>query len=322
MKHYSQLTLEKRYGIYSLLKTDHTQSKIAEVLGVHKSTISREIKRNIGQRNYRPKQAHNKAIDRRQGKVRSYIEKSTWAFIEYLIQEEWSPEQIHGWMKDNVPFTVSHERIYTHIYQDKDKGGDLYTHLRGRKKYRKRNGLNDRRGSIKNRVSIDERPDIVTDRSRIGDWEADTIIGKAHKQAIVSLTERKSGLALIYKVERRTKEKTEEAMKQMLLTIKEKVHTITSDNGKEFANHESIAKKLKCDFYFAHAYSSWERGTNENTNGLIWQYFPKNRDFRTITDEEIIHAMKKPNNRPRKRLGYKTPNQVFFGESFNVALTT
>ena len=322
MKHYSQLTLEKRYGIYSLLKTDHTQSKIAEVLGVRKSTISREIKRNIGQRNYRPKQAHNKAIDRRQGKVRSYIEKSTWAFIEYLIQEEWSPEQIHGWMKDNVPFTVSHERIYTHIYQDKDKGGDLYTHLRGRKKYRKRNGLNDRRGSIKNRVSIDERPDIVTDRSRIGDWEADTIIGKAHKQAIVSLTERKSGLALIYKVDRRTKENTEGAIKRLLGSISKQVHTITSDNGKEFANHESIAKKLKCDFYFAHPYSSWERGTNENTNGLICQYFPKNRDFRTITDSEIIHAMKRLNNRPRKRLGFKTPNQVFFGESYNVALTT
>ena len=322
MKHYSQLTLEKRYGIYSLLKTDHTQSKIAEVLGVHKSTISREIKRNIGQRNYRPKQAHNKAIDRRQGKVRSYIEKSTWAFIEYLIQEEWSPEQIHGWMKDNVPFTVSHERIYTHIYQDKDKGGNLYTHLRGRKKYRKRNGSNDRRGSIKNRVSIDERPDIVTDRSRIGDWEADTIIGKAHKQAIVSLTERKSGLALIYKVDRRTKENTEGAIKRLLGSISKQVHTITSDNGKEFGNHEKIAKGLKCDFYFAHPYSSWERGTNENTNGLIRQYFPKSRDFRTITDSEIIHAMKRLNNRPRKRLGFKTPNQVFFGESFNVALTT
>ncbi len=322
MRHYNQLTLEKRYGIYSLLKTDHTQSKIAEVLGVHKSTISREIKRNIGQRNYRPKQAHNKAIDRRQGKVRSYIEKSTWAFIEYLIQEEWSPEQIHGWMKDNVPFTVSHERIYTRIYQDKDKGGDLYTHLRGRKKYRKRNGSNDRRGSIKNRVSIDERPDIVTDRSRIGDWEADTIIGKAHKQAIVSLTERKSGLALIYKVDRRTKENTEGAIKRLLGSISKQVHTITSDNGKEFGNHEKIAKGLKCNFYFAHAYSSWERGTNENTNGLIRQYFPKNRDFRTITDKELIHAMKRLNNRPRKRLGFKTPNQVFFGESFNVALTT
>ncbi|MCH7764900.1 MAG: IS30 family transposase, partial [Candidatus Marinimicrobia bacterium] len=224
MKHYIQLTLEKRYGIYSLLKTDHTQSKIAEVLGVHKSTISREIKRNIGQRNYRPKQAHNKAIDRRQGKVRSYIEKSTWDFIEILIKNEWSPEQIHGWMKENLIISVSHERIYTHIYQDKDKGGNLYTHLRGRKRYRKRNGSNDRRGQIKNRVSIDERPDVVEQRSRIGDWEADTIIGKAHKQAIVSLTERKSGLALIYKVERRTKEKTEEAIKQMLLTIREKVH--------------------------------------------------------------------------------------------------
>lgn len=160
--------------------------------------------------------------------------------------------------------------------------------------------------------------------------EADTIIGKAHKQAIVSMTERKSGLALIYKVDRRTKGKTEEAINRLLMSISNQVHTITSDNGKEFANHEQIAKRLKCDFYFAHAYSSYERGTNENTNGLIRQYFPKNRDFRTITDNEIIHAMKRLNNRPRKRLGYKTPNEVFFGrnvpilsgESYNVALTT
>ncbi|MFQ6608970.1 MAG: IS30 family transposase, partial [Fidelibacterota bacterium] len=152
--------------------------------------------------------------------------------------------------------------------------------------------------------------------------EADTIIGKAHKQAIVSLTERKSGLALIYKVDRRTKEKTEEAMRRLLGSISDQVHTITSDNGKEFGNHETVAKGLECDFYFAHAYSSWERGTNENTNGLIRQYFPKNRDFRTITDKELIHAMKRLNNRPRKRLGYKTPNEVFFGESHTVALTT
>ena len=163
---------------------------------------------------------------------------------------------------------------------------------------------------------------MVEERNRIGDWEADTIIGKAHKQAIVSLTERKSGLALIYKVDRRTKGNTEGAVRRLLRSISDQVHTITSDNGKEFARHEQIAKRLKCDFYFAHPYSSWERGTNENTNGLIRQYFPKNRDFRTITHSEIIHAMKRLNNRPRKRLGYKTPNQVFFGESFNVALTT
>ena len=322
MKHYSQLTLEKRYGIYTLLKTGHNQSKIAEVVGVHKSTINRELKRNRGGRGYRPKQANAFAEDRHRAKVCFRIDGNTWAFVERLICKEWSPEQISGWMKENMGIAVSHEWIYQYVLKDKLAGGSLYLHLRCKKKRKKRYGSNDRRGNLINRVSIDERPDIVDGRNRIGDWEADTIIGKAHKQAIVSLTERKSGLALVYKVDRRTKENTESAMKQLLYSISDQVHTITSDNGKEFGNHEKIAKGLKCNFYFAHAYSSWERGTNENTNGLIRQYFPKNRDFRTITDKELIHAMKRLNNRPRKRFGYKTPNQVFFGESYNVALTT
>ena len=322
MKHYSQLTLEKRYGIYTLLKTGHNQSKIAEVVGVHKSTINRELKRNRGGRGYRPKQANAFAEDRHRAKVCFRIDGNTWAFVERLICKEWSPEQISGWMKENMGIAVSHEWIYQYVLKDKLAGGSLYLHLRCKKKRKKRYGSNDRRGNLINRVSIDERPDIVDRRNRIGDWEADTIIGKAHKQAIVSLTERKSGLALVYKVDRRTKENTESAMKQLLYSISDQVHTITSDNGKEFGNHEKIAKGLKCNFYFAHAYSSWERGTNENTNGLIRQYFPKNRDFRTITDKELIHAMKRLNNRPRKRFGYKTPNQVFFGESYNVALTT
>ena len=136
------------------------------------------------------------------------------------------------------------------------------------------------------------------------------------------MTVRKSDLTLIYKVGRQTNENTANAVKRLLGSKSNQVHTITSDNGKEFGNHEKIAAGLKCDFYFAQPYSSWERGTNENTNGLIRQYFSKNRDFRTITDNEIIHAMKRLNNRPRKRLGDKTPNEVFFGESFNVALTT
>ena len=225
-------------------------------------------------------------------------------------------------MKEHLSYSVSHEWIYQYILKNKQAGGSLYLHLRCKKKRKKRYGSNDRRGNLKNRVSIDERPDVVEERNRIGDWEADTIIGKAHKQAIVSLTERKSGLAPIYKVDRRTKENTEDAIKRLLSSISGQVHTITSDNGKEFANHEKIAKRFECDFYFAHPYSSWERGTNENTNGLIRQYFPKDRDFRTITDKELIHAMKRINNRPRKRLGYKTPNQVFFEESYNVALTT
>ena len=308
MKHYSQLTLEKRYGIYTLLKTGHNQSKIAEVVGVHKSTINRELKRNRGGRGYRPKQANAFAEDRHRAKVCFRIDGNTWAFVERLICKEWSPEQISGWMKENMDIAVSHEWIYQYVLKDKLAGGSLYLHLRCKKKRKKRYGSNDRRGNLINRVSIDERPDIVDRRNRIGDWEADTIIGKAHKQAIVSLTERKSGLALVYKVDRRTKENTEVAIKRLLNSVSDKVHTITSDNGKEFGNHESIAEKLNCDFYFAHAYSSWERGTNENTNGLIRQYFPKNRDFRTITDKELIHAMKRLNNRPRKRFGYKTPN--------------
>lgn len=258
------------------------------------------------------------------------IDGGTWAFVEQLIQEDWSPEQVSGWMKQNMNISISHEWIYQYVYKDKLTGGALYRHLRCQKKRKKLYGSNDRRGCLKNRVSIDVRPDIVETRSRIGDGEADTIIGKARKQATVSLTERKSGLALIYKVDKRTKENTEDAIKRLLHSVSNKVHTITADNGKEFGNHESIAEKIHCDFYFAHAYSSWERGTNENTNGLIRQYFPKNRDFRTITDNELISAMKRLNNRPRKRLGFKTPNQVFFrqddpalsGESYNVALTT
>ena len=322
MKRYSQLTLEQRYGIYTLLKTGQTQKKVAEIIGVHKSTVCRELKRNRGERGYRHKQAHTFAEDRKKSKVRFRIDGSTWAYVEQLICKEWSPEQISGWMKKNLNISISHEWIYQYILKDKLAAGSLHLHLRCKQKGKKRYGSNDRRGNLKNRISIDERPPIVDDRSRVGDWEADTIIGKAHKQAIVSMTERKSGLALIYKVDRRTKENTEGAINRLLGYISDQVLTITSDNGKEFANHEQIAERLKCDFYFAHPYSSYERGTNENTNGLIRQYFPKNRDFRTITDNEIIHAMKRLNNRPRKRLGYKTPNEVFFGMELTVALTT
>lgn len=323
MRKFKQLTREQRYGIYLMLNQGNNQTEIANHIRVHKSTISREIGRNRGKRGYRYKQAHRLAIGRRKGKVKPRIDGSSWAFIETLIRNDWSPEQIHGWLKENMKITVSHEWIYQYIFRDKQKGGDLYIHLRCKRKRKKRYGSNDKRGRIRNRVSIDERPSIVEERSRIGDWEADTLIGKRHKQSIVSRTiGRKSGFALFCKVDRRTKEETEKVMKQLLCPVKDRVHTITSDNGKEFANHESIAKDLECGFYFAHAYSSWERGTNENTNGLIRQYFPKNRDFRTITDDELIQSMKRLNNRPRKRLGFKTPNQVFFKKELTVALTT
>jgi len=313
MDSYKQLTLEQRYGIYSLFKTGHNLKEIAAVIGVHKSTISRELRRNQGGRGYRYQQAHRKAIDRRKDKVPLRIDRQTWLMIEALIGEDWSPEQISGWMKLEMNIFVSHEWIYQHILLDKESGGHLYRHLRCQKKRKKRYGSNDRRGVIRNKVSIDERPPIVETRERLGDWEADTIIGKRHQQALVSLTERKSRFSLIYKVERKTSDQLTEAISQLLLPIKQYVHTVTSDNGKEFAGHETIARTLNADFYFAHPYSSFERGLNENTNGLIRQYFPKDRDFTTITTEEIIRTIKKLNNRPRKCLGFKTPDQVFFG---------
>ena len=165
------------------------------------------------------------------------------------------------------------------------------------------------------------RPIIVDSRIRIGDWEADTIIGKGHRQAIVSLTERKSRLIFIKKVVRKTAEAVRDAVLDLLGPIAHAVHTITSDNGTEFAGHKTIAEKLKAAFYFAHPYHAWERGTNENANGLVRQYFPKGHDFKTITDGQINFVMDRLNNRPRKTLGFLTPMQVFYNLK-PVALTT
>ena len=159
-------------------------------------------------------------------------------------------------------------------------------------------------------------------RRRLGDWEVDTIIGRRHQQAIVSLAERKSRLALIQKVDRKTSQQVSQAVTELLGSVKDRVYTITADNGKEFSGHQKIAKSLDANFYFAHPYASWERGLNENTNGLIRQYFPKSRAFASITDSEIQTVMDKLNNRPRKCLGFKTPNQVFFGIKPNVALSS
>ncbi|KXS32040.1 MAG: integrase [Candidatus Gallionella acididurans] len=302
---YTHLTREERYQIYALKKAGHKQSEIANVLERSESTISRELSRNCGRRGYRPRQAHSKSVERQSINART-IDDATWQFAQERLLEQWSPEQISGHA------AISPETVYQRVYANKRAGGLLWKNLRCQKQLRKRYGKAERRGTIPNRLSIDDRPAIVETRSRIGDWEADTVIGKNHRQAIVSIVERKTGFTLIRKVERKTAQAVSQAMIVLLKPHRKKVHTITSDNGKEFAGHEEIANKLKADFYFAHPYSSWERGTNENTNGLIRQYFPKNRDFTTITQQEIDTAMERLNNRPRKRLGYQTPNQVFF----------
>jgi len=322
MSTYTQLTQEQRYQIYALMKAGHNQTEIAEIVGVHKSTVSRELSRNRGLKGYRPKQAHQLATNRRQGKTHSRYSPQDWHLIGDLLRDEWSPEQISLWLKEAGRLTISHEWIYQHVIQDKRRGGTLHKHLRCQKQRKKRYGSYERRGQIPNKVSIDERPSIVEARQRLGDWELDTIIGKGHKQAIVSLSERKSRLSLIAKVETKGAEGVKDAVITLLKPLAKQVHTITSDNGKEFSRHESIAQALNADFYFAHPYASWERGLNENTNGLIRQYFPKGHDFTTITQKEIQRVMDKLNNRPRKCLGMKTPNQVFFGINPPVALAS
>jgi IS30 family transposase len=315
MRRYTQLTREQRYQIYVLKKAGHSQTRIADLLDVHKSTISRELRRNCGQRGYRPRQAHLLAQQRHREKPRAWIPPETWQRIETRLRLDWSPEQISDWLQRTGRATVSHERIYQYVLTDKKAGGTLYQHLRCQKQRKKRYGSRERRGQLSDRISIDARPAIVAQRARLGDWELDTIIGKGHKQALVSLTERKARLTLIAKVERKTADQVATTIVRLLRPHAEKVHTLTADNGKEFAQHKTMAASLDADFYFAHPYASWERGTNENMNGLIRQYFPKHRDFRTVTDEEIQRAMDRLNNRPRKCLGYQTPNEVFFDKS-------
>lgn len=319
MKTYHQLTQEQRYQIYALKKTGHTRSEIAAVIGVHKSTVGRELKRNHGQRGYRPQQAHNLAIERRQ-KGAPRISTEIWAEVDRLLRQDWSPEQISGRLKKEQKLCISHEWIYQYVLKDKQAGGDLYRHLRCQKKRRKRYGKYDRRGKLPNCRSIEERPAVVNRRMRLGDWEADTLTGKGSQPVLLTLTERKSRFTLLGKVPQRTAQAVRNQIQHLLLPVKDKVHTLTSDHGKEFAEHGQIAEALQLDFYFAHPYAAWERGTNENTNGLLRQYFPKKHDLQSVSDQETEQAMLRLNFRPRKSLRFKTPAEVFFQTS--VALTS
>ncbi|MCS3903934.1 IS30 family transposase [Methylohalomonas lacus] len=318
MRHYTQLTEHQRYQIQALMKAEHTQTAIADIIGVHKATVSREVRRNRGLRGYRPKQAQQLADNRREHSQQPRIADSTWHLVERWLRDEWSPEQISDALRCRHGIRLSHEWIYQYVLHDKASGGDLYRHLRCQKRRRKRYGSYSRRCQLVNTVSIEERPAIVDCKSRLGDWEVDTVIGQGYRQALVTLTERRSMYTLLGHVQCRTANAVRVAIVRLLRSLKGPVHTITSDNGKEFAEHETISEVLDTSFYFAHPYASWERGLNENINGLIRQYFPKKMDFSTITKEQVKRVMNKLNNRPRKTLGYRTPHEVFF--NINVAL--
>ena len=311
---YSQLTQDQRYQIYEMKHECKTQRRMAEAVGVHPSTVSHELRRNRGQRGYRPHQAHAMAQERRQ------IPRRTPTFtgelrqrVEDKLREDWSPEQISGRLKKHRKPSVSHERIYQHVMEDQAQGGDLHTHLRrAHKKRRKRYGKRDRRGTIPGRVGIEQRPQVVQRRSRVGDWELDSVLGRQESQAIVSAVERRSRFTILAKVDQRKAETVGVAVVDGLGPYKERVLTLTADNGREFATHQQIAQELEAGFYFARPYHSWERGTNENTNGLVRQYVPKKCSLDNIGAEQLRFVMERLNHRPRKCLDYKTPYEVFF----------
>lgn len=313
---YHHLSHEERYQISALLKAGLTPSQISVNLGRHKSTICREIKRNSGLRGYRPRQACLLAEDRSfHSRNARQITHADWSCVKTYLKDQWSPEQIAS------EVAISHETIYRHVYADKASGGDLYKSLRCQRKRRKRYaGGRDRRGQILGRRPISERPKYIEERRQIGHWEGDTLIGKRHKHAIVSLVERKSGYAVLAKVENKTADLVSTAIIKRLKPIAKRVRTLTYDNGKEFADHAVIDKVLGSTAYFADPYSSWQRGSNENLNGLIRQYIPKSRPFSTVTDAELANIERLLNNRPRKRLGYKTPHEIFTNSLNRVAL--
>ena len=313
MNHYSQLTQEQRYHIYGLQKARNSQTAIADSVGVHKSTISREVRRNRGDRGYRPQQAHQRALDKRQRAEKhvKFTEELKKIITEKILLD-WSPDQISGYLQKDGYASISHERIYQFLITDKKAGGTLHTHLRhSGKKRKKRYGSKDRRGQIKNRISIDERPKVVDKKLRIGDWEGDTIIGKQQQKAIVTLVDRASRIVRIGPVATKHSDVVATIMINLLTPMESTSHTVTLDNGKEFSGHEKIAKSLNINIYFAHPYSSWERGLNENTNGLIRQYIKKGSSFEGVTNERINFIEERLNNRPRKSLGYSTPNEVY-----------
>jgi IS30 family transposase len=317
----SHLTQEQRYTIEVLYKENYSQTAIAERIEKHKSVVSRELRRNCDKRNgsYRAGLAHRRCEKRHSDKKKRIVfTKEIQDYVTLWLKKDYSPEQIVGVANKEGIECVSIERIYQFIWNDKKVGGDLYKHLRTQgKRYRKRGASKDKRGQIVGRVGIEHRPKEVDEKERIGDFEIDLVIGKNHKGALVTANDRVTGMAKIKKIDGKDSVVVQEAIIEMLAEFRPILKTITSDNGKEFAQHQEIARELDVGYYFAKPYHSWERGANENLNGLIRQYFPKGMSFENITKEQVQDAEDKLNNRPRKRFGFQSPNQVYLQKLTN-----
>lgn len=310
---YLHLTLEERYQIYAFRKAGQSLRGIAGILGRAPSTVSRELRRNHGRRGYRPAKAHSIATHRALlARRRVRIQSTQWRGIESLLRKDWSPQQIAERARLEDTLRISHEWIYRHIYADKSAGGNLWRHLRCQKRKRRRYGAGrQKRTNIRARVGIECRPEHVENREELGHWEGDTIVGKHHRGAALTLVERTSRYLRIGYLPETSARTTAQIAFNRLQRFSRRVRSITLDNGCEFALHARIARSLNTRIYFADPYSPWQRGSSENTNGLVRQYLPKSNPIVGLADRDIVRIESRLNHRPRKCLGFLTPHEVF-----------
>jgi len=315
---YVHLSIDEREVILKMRAQEASRRQIGELLGRDAGTISRELSRNVSSTgDYKPHLAQRYYEKRREAsKEPSRLEQdvSLRSYVEKKLKEYWSPQQISGRVRKDRGIHISHVSIYGWIRRNRALGGELFRYLRqGHRCRRKRYGSDDRRGQIPDRRMIDRRPQVVNDRKRIGDWEGDTVEGRKGSGFIATHVERKSRYTVAVKVADKSADSvTAATLKAMQKLPRNKVKTMTFDNGKEFAGFKELEAGLSMTSYFARPYHSWERGTNENTNGLLRQFFPKGLDFSTVEQDEVDKAEELLNNRPRKCLNYRTPAEVLW----------
>ena len=313
---YRQITFEERYTVGLLRRRGLSPAAIARTLGRHRSTIGRELQRNRAHSDgtYRPQLADCYARSRRSSSRRNrQFTRTEWAQIQELLREDWSPEQVAGWLRRHQLLTISHETIYRYIWAEKRAGGSLYQHLRGaQKQRRKRYGRYDSRGRLAGKRPITTRPAAVETRRALGHWEGDTMLGASQAgPCVFSMVERKSGYLLLGQLDQRTSAFVNARARQLIRAQDRPVRTITVDNGTEYHEYAKLERTTGTQFYFATPHHAWERGTNENTNGLIRQYLPKRQSMAHLTQHDCNRIAAKLNRRPRKRLGYRTPEECY-----------
>lgn len=319
MNRYHQLSQDERYHITELRISRRSKAEIARALKRSPSTISRELERNkkLIDGKYRADLAHSYATTRRKRERRGFhLAPHFWEDVVALLKLDWSPEQVSNYLRMHGTFTVSHETIYQYIYDDERRGGSLIKHLRiVTKTHRKRYKSRDSRGILPGKRHISQRPPVVETRRQLGHWEGDTVIGSDRHHCILTLVERKSGFAIIKKLASRATDSVTQAALAAISEHKTRFRTITFDNGTEFHAYKELEQRFPLKCYFATPYHSWERGTNENLNGLIRQYIPKKVSMSSVTQAYCDAMANRLNSRPRKRHGYKSPEEVYYGSS-------